>query len=71
MKVGDLVTWESLEDPPFGDDECKFGVVVEYDGEEDSATGTLPASAWVKWNGSYSWTVVFEDQVSIISESSP
>ena len=71
MKVGDLVTWESLDDHPCGDEQCKLGVVVEFDAEEDSATGTLPASAWVKWNGSYSWTVVYEDQVNIISESNP
>ena len=71
MKVGDLVAWESLDDPPYGVDTSSLGIVVEFDAEEDSATGTLPASAWVKWSGLYDWSVVYEDQVSVISESNP
>ena len=63
MKVGDLVVLDTLDscDVPNG----TVGVIVEWDEAEE----TLPASGWVRWHGNFDWSIVYSDQVRVISES--
>ena len=62
MQVGDLVMWNSSLDE--GEvTKGTIGVLVEWD------TETLPASGWVRWHNVYSWSMVYEDEVAVISVS--
>jgi hypothetical protein len=63
MQVGDLVEWASLDEIDT-QSECKIGVVVEW----DEATDQLPEAGWVRWIGNSDWSIVYEDQVVVISE---
>jgi len=68
MQVGDLVTWAVQDDPDFTG--TNLGIIVECVGEEDSATGTMPATFWVRWNSNSDWSMTYEDEIVVISQIS-
>tara|TARA_B100000131_G_scaffold207150_1_gene199228 strand:+ start:405 stop:614 length:210 start_codon:yes stop_codon:yes gene_type:complete len=68
MQVGDLVTWAVQDDPDFTG--TNLGVIVECNEEEDSPTGTLPATFWVRWHGNSDWSMTYEDEIVVISPAS-
>ena len=68
MQVGDLVTWVSHDDPDFTG--INLGIIVERNEEEDSPTGTLPATFWVRWHGNSDWSMTYEDEIVVISQIS-
>jgi len=66
MKVGDLVREIRGQITELGSDEGeKVGVLVEWDVEEEQ----LPAAGWVKWHGDFDWSIVYADDIEVISES--
>ena len=72
MKVGNLVRWISLEfvDEHRQSAQAKCGVVVEWDEATTNASGRqIPAAGWVQWLGDYDWSIVYEDQVEVLSEN--
>ena len=60
VKAGDLVKWVPAAEPS----NSKVGLLVEW----DVATDELPASGWVRWQGEPDWSIVYEDDIEVISE---
>ena len=64
MKAGDLVKpkWGTPLDDP---ERPKLGLLMEWDVTTDQS----PAAGWVKWNGEYSWDIVYEDDLELVCEA--
>ena len=64
MQVGDLVLLNTLDD--VGVPNGTLGVIVGVDIEGQA---TLPAQGMVQWNGHNHWSIVYSDQVVVLSEN--